>query len=115
LISHHISVIVKAIIQRYRRALENVVEARLAFQRLTEAAPNDAVDLWEASIHEAELARSQDPTSMDIMQSRIKTGQTMKAITADIMREDGLSISEVFDSGNSTEWLLEGLSIEDEQ
>jgi len=49
---------------------------------------------------------------MDIMQSRIKTGQTMKAITADIMREDGLSI---FDSGSSTEWLLEGLNIEDEQ
>ena len=105
----------KAIIRRYNRALENVVEARLAFQRLNDAAPSDAVDVWETSIQEAEVSRNEDPTAMDIMQSRIKTGQTMKAITADIMREDGLSISAVFDSGSSTEWLLEGLNIEDEQ
>lgn len=105
----------KAIIRRYRRAVENIVEARLAFQRLTDAAPIDAVDLWEGSIKEAEMARSEDATAMDVMQSQIKTGQTMKAITAEIMREDGLSISAVLDSGSSTEWLLEGLKIEDEQ
>ena len=106
---------VKAIIRRYHRALENIVEARMAFQGLNDAAPTDAVDLWESSILEAEIVRSEDPASMGIMQSQIKTGQTMKAITADIMREDGLSISSVFDSGSSTEWLLEGLNIEDEQ
>jgi hypothetical protein len=106
---------VKAIIRRYRRALENVVEARLAFQVLHDAAPTDAVDLWETSINEAEEARGDDPASMDVMQSQIKTGQTMKAITTEIMREDGLSISVVLDSGSSTEWLLEGLKIEDEQ
>jgi hypothetical protein len=39
----------------------------------------------------------------------------MKAIMADIMWEDGLSISTVIDSGTSTKWVLEGLSIEDEQ
>ena len=105
----------KAVVRRYRRAIENVVEARHAFQRLNDAAPSDTVDVWESMITDAEAARHRDPCSMDVMQSRIKTGETMKTITAAIMREDGLSLSTVIDSGSSTEWLLEGLKIEDEQ
>jgi hypothetical protein len=106
---------VKAIIRRHNRALENVVEARLAFDRLNDAAPQDAINVWETAIEEAEAGRLEDATTMDVMKSRIKSGKTMKAITADIMREDGLSLSAVLDSGTSTEWLLEGLNIEDEQ
>jgi hypothetical protein len=115
LLINFLLIIVKAIVRRHTRALENIVEARLAFDRLNDAAPKDAIGVWEASIEEAEEGRHADPTTMDVMKSRIKTGKTMKAITADIMREDGLSLSAVLDSGTSTEWLLEGLNIEDEQ
>jgi hypothetical protein len=60
---------VKAIVGHYRWALENVVETCLAFDHLHDAASTDAVHLWEASIQEAEFGRSDDPTTMDIMQS----------------------------------------------
>ena len=105
----------KTIVGRYNRALENVVEARLAFANLNDAAPAGSVDIWEATIQEAEAARIYEPSSMDIMQSKIKTGQTLNAITAAIRRDDGLSISAALDNGDATDWLLEGFLIEDEQ
>ena len=53
---------------------------------------------------------------MDVMQSRIKTGRTLKAITADILREQTESQQRLApDTGSSTDWILEGLKIEDEQ
>jgi hypothetical protein len=106
---------VKAVIGRYNRSLENIVEARLAFTNLNDAAPQASLDIWEASIQEAEAARSDDPKAMDVMQSKIKTGQTLAAITAAIRRDDGLSISAELDDGDSTDWLLQGLLIEDDQ
>jgi hypothetical protein len=56
-----------------------------------------------------------NPSAMDVMLSRISTGQSLKKITAAIMREDGLEIDVAPDNGNTTDWLLEGLRIEDEQ
>ena len=76
----------KAIIKRYNRALENVVDARIAFDRLNSAAPAHCVADWESSIEAAEIERMADPAAMDIMHSQIKSGQTLKEITADIMR-----------------------------
>jgi len=106
---------VKAVKGRYNRALENVVDARIAFERLNSAAPVHCVMDWESCIEAAELERATNPAAMDIMHSQIKSGQTLKDITADIMREDGMDISTVPDNGEHTEWLLQGLSIEDEQ
>jgi hypothetical protein len=106
---------VKAIIGRYHRAIENVVEARLAFQQLDEAAPPDCVDLWKASIEEAESQRLLNPAAMDIMQSKIKTAQSLKQITAALLAEERVSLSIVLEDGGTTDWLLEGLRIEDEQ
>jgi len=106
---------VRTIIGKYNRALENIVESRNAFLGLDNAAPPMSKAVWEESIAEAERQREFDPTSMDIMQSKIKTGATVKEIMADIMRKDGLSMSIVPDGGNATEWLLEGFMIEDEQ
>jgi hypothetical protein len=106
---------VSAIIKRYNRALDNLAEARSAFERLNETAPPDYVDVWDASILEAETARNINPAAMDIMQSKIKTGRTLKAITADILREEMESQRLAPDTGSSTDWILEGLKIEDEQ
>lgn len=105
----------KSVIGRYNRALENVLEARLAFGDLNEAAPVASVEEWEAAISEAEANRAYDPKSMDVMQSQIKTGQTLKAISAAIRRDDGLSRSAIVDDGDLTDWLLEGFMIKDEQ
>jgi len=52
---------------------------------------------------------------MDVMQCRIKTGQTLKEITADILREQTRAQKVVPVTSSSTDWLLEGLKIEDEQ
>jgi len=74
------------------------------------------VDVWNADIVEAESARHDNPSAMDVMQSRIKTGRTLKAITADILREQTESQQQLApDTGSSTDWILEGLKIEDEQ
>jgi hypothetical protein len=106
---------VQTIIKRYNRALENLAEARSAFERLNETAPPDYVDVWDATILEAESARNANPAAMDVMQSKIKTGRTLKAITADILREETQSQRFAPDTGSSTDWILEGLKIEDEQ
>ena len=102
-------------VRRFHRALENVVDARIAFDGLTTATPPDSIDIWEATIQEAELERNDNPKAMDVMHSQIKSGQTLKEITTTIMREDGLSISNIPDNGDNTDWFLEGLDIEDEQ
>ena len=91
------------------------MDARIAFSRLDEAAPASSKAIWEDAIKEAESDRDYNSSSMDIMHSRIKTGATLKEITADLMREDGLSISLIPDDGNVTQWLLQGFLIEDEQ
>jgi hypothetical protein len=106
---------VKAIIRRFNRALENITEARAAFESLNEAAPPESVDVWEATIREAEAARSRDESAMDVMQSRIKRGQSLKEITAAILREELISQEVVRVDGSPTDWLLEGMRIEDEQ
>ena len=106
---------VKSVTRRYNRALESALDARIALQRLSDAAPPAALDEWDASILEAELRREVDVSAMDVMHSKIRSGQTLKEIITAIMREDGLSISEVADNGDITEWLSEGFDIEDEQ
>jgi len=105
---------VKTIIGRYRRAVENVVDAREAFESLTSAAPPESSDVWKATIEEAEAARSQSPKAMDVMHSKIKTGQSLKAITAAVMQED-LTSQNFGPNGTSTDWIVEGLNIEEEQ
>ena len=105
----------KSIIRRYNRALENVVDARIAFDRLNTAAPAHCVAGWESSIDAAELDRNSDPSAMDIMHLQFKSGLSLKEITAEIMREDSSERSLIPDNGDNTEWLLEGLHIEDEQ
>jgi hypothetical protein len=82
---------------------------------LNETAPADYVDVWDATILEAESARILNPSAMDVMQSKIKTGRTLKAITADILREETEAQRFSADTGSSTDWILEGLKIEDEQ
>jgi len=106
---------VKSIIRRYNRALENVVDVRIAFEQLNSAAPAHCVADWESSIEAAEMDRVNKPSSMDVMQSTIRKGRTMKQIAADIMREDGLEMSQMVDNGDHTDWILEGLNLEDEQ
>jgi len=107
--------IVKAVIARYRRAVGNILEARQSFQLLTKAAPQESIDNWNAAIQEAEAARSGSPKAMDIMHSKIKTGQTLKAIKAAVMQEDMASRIHAPESIGTTDWILEGLNIEDEQ
>lgn len=105
----------KAVKRRYNRALENVVDARIAFDQLNSAAPAHCVADWESLIEVAELERPTNPAAMDVMHSQIKSGRTLKTTTADMMREDGLDVSVLPDNGDHTEWLLQGLNIEDEQ
>jgi hypothetical protein len=105
---------VKTVISKYHRAVENLVEARQAFDLLTSAAPPDSIDVWKATIEEAEAARSECPKAMDVMHSKIKTGQTLKTIMAAIMQDDLVSENFMPD-GSSTDWIVEGLNIEEEQ
>ena len=95
--------------------MENLSEARQSFKMLTEAAPPDSVDVWTATIEEAEAARSKSPQSMDVMHLKIKTGQTLKAIRAAITEEDAAAATVSADGNSTTDWLLEGFHIEDEQ
>jgi hypothetical protein len=93
-----------------------VVEARLAFDQLNSAAPQNSVEMWEASIQEAESARlPEDPTAMDVMHSQVTKGQTLKDIAAAILTEDRLSNTPAPDDGGTTDWILGGFQIEDEQ
>jgi hypothetical protein len=106
---------VTAVIGRYRRAAESVSEARQSFLDLTAAAPPEAVDIWKATIEEAEDIRSESPKAMDVMHSKIRTGRTLKAITAAIMQEDMDARNISPNNIGTVDWLLEGLHIEDEQ
>ena len=99
----------KTIISKYNRALENVVDACLAFRRLNDAAPVQLRVVWEEEIERAEKDRETNPLAMDIMHSRIKSGATLTEITTEIMREDSQSASTMPDDRSTTEWLLEGL------
>lgn len=90
-------------------------EARHSFQMLTEAAPLESVDLWKANIEEAEAMRSTTAKSMDIMHSKIRTSQSLKVITAAIMQEDMAARNDGQDVIGITDWILEGLHIEEEQ
>jgi hypothetical protein len=95
--------------------VENISEARESFQMLTDAAPQESVDIWRATIQEAEAARSESPKAMDIMHSKIKTRQSLKEITAAVMEEDVAAPNQSSDPIGITDWILEGLNIEDEQ
>jgi len=106
---------VRSVIARYNRALESLDDSRIAFSRLNEALPEATTADWETEIQQAELQRRDNPEAMDIMSSKIKEGASVKEVTAQIMRNDGLSKSRVPDDGTATEWLLEGCRIEEEQ
>jgi hypothetical protein len=107
--------IVRSVIGRYNWALEHVVESRIAFSRLNDALPHSTTAEWEAEIQQAELERPNNPDAMDIMMSKIKEGASVKQVTAEIMRNDGLSQSRVPDDGTATDWLLTGFNIEETQ
>ena len=72
------------------------------------------MDVWEATIVEGESGRQLNPSSMDVMKSKINRGQTLKAITAEILKEETQAQRNLSASGSSTDWILEGLKIEDE-
>jgi hypothetical protein len=48
------------------------------------------------------------------MHSKIKTGQTLKAVTSAVMQED-LTSQNFGPESTSTDWIVEGLNIEEEQ
>jgi hypothetical protein len=52
---------------------------------------------------------------MDIMHSKIKTSQSLKVITAAVMQEDMVARNDGHDVIGITDWILEGLHIEEEQ
>lgn len=95
--------------------MANATEAQHSFQMLTDAAPQESVDVWKASIEEAEAIRSKIPKAMDIMHSKIKTSQSLKVITAAVMQEDMVARNDGHDVIGITDWILEGLHIEEEQ
>jgi hypothetical protein len=105
---------VKTVISRFRRAVENKTEAQQAFDALTKAAPPESIDVWSATIEEAEKSRSKSPKAMDVMHSKIKKGQSLKAIMAMVMQED-LTAQKFGSESTSTDWIVEGLYIEEEQ
>lgn len=78
-------------------------------------APLELVDVWKASIEEAEEDRFKSLQAMDIMHSKIKTGRTLKAITAAVMQEDMDAKRDSADIVGITDWIIEGFNIEDEQ
>jgi hypothetical protein len=106
--------LVGTIITKYRRAVENQAEAQQGFESLTNAAPPESIDIWKATIEEAEALRFESPNAMDVMHSKIRKGQSLKDIMAAVMQED-LTAKNFGPVSTSTDWMAEGLNIEDEQ
>lgn len=94
--------------------MENKTEAEQAFESLTNAASPDSIDIWLATIKEAEELRMESPKAMDVMHSQIKTGQTLKVIMAAVMQEDSTA-GNFGPNIDSIDWIVEGLNIEEEQ
>jgi hypothetical protein len=93
--------------------LVNVTESRRAFENLDLAAPVVEKAIWLQEILEAESRRDYDYKAMDVMLSRVKAGATVKEITSELQARDLTPESRLV--GDSTDWLLEGLHIEDDQ
>ena len=70
---------------------------------------------WEFSIQAAEADRLKNPTAMDTMHSRIRTGQGLKEIQSDMLRVDMINVPGMPDQLGYMDWILEGMNIEDEQ
>jgi hypothetical protein len=64
-------------------------------------------------ILDAEDRRDYDFKAMDVMLSRVKSGATVKEITSELQARELTVESRL--GGDSTDWLLEGLHIEDDQ
>jgi len=70
---------------------------------------------WESKIADAESNRCQQVNSMDYMKCTLNSGESLTTIQAKIRSDDSKSMTIVPDNGRATDWLLEGLSIEEEQ
>jgi hypothetical protein len=71
--------------------------------------------IWLQEILEAEAKRSYDFKAMDVMLSRIKAGATVKEITLELHAKDHTVEATSRLGGNSIDWLLKGILIEDNQ
>lgn len=106
---------VVSITDRYNRALIEVTESRRAFENLDLAAPVVEKAVWLQEILGAEARRGYDVKAMDVMLSRIKAGATLKEITLELQSKNRTPETSSRIGGNVTDWLLEGLHIEDDQ
>ena len=79
------------------------------------AAPVVEKAVWLQEILEAEAKRSYDFKAMDIMLSRIKAGATVKEITLELQAKERTAEAARQLGGNSIDWLLKGILIEDDQ
>ena len=92
-----------------------VTESRRAFENLDLVAPEVEKAVWLEEILEAEAKRSYEFKAMDVMLSRIKVGATVKEITLELQAKDRTAESTTGLGGNSTDWLLKGIQIENDQ
>lgn len=106
---------VTSITDRYNRALVEVTESRRAFENLDLTAPEVEKAVWLQEILEAEARRRYDFKAMDVMLSRIKAGATVKEITLELQAKDRTLEATSRLGGSSTDWLLKGILIEDDQ
>lgn len=62
------------VIKKYRRALENEGNSRVYFEQLSETPTAEQMASWEAEILHAEARRTNEPSAMDVMATRIPKG-----------------------------------------
>lgn len=92
-----------------------MADSEEAFDRIDKVAPPLEKQEWATTIADAECRREVDVSAMDYMKSTLNSGESLTEIQAKLRSDDSKSLTIVPDSGRSTDWLLEGLSIEEAQ
>ena len=116
------------IIKKYKRALENEKNSREYFEQLSETPTPEQLASWEAEISNAEARRTDKPSAMDVMATRIPKGRLAlfrnpmvcvrligtPALTLAQKRLELVESQERGVSGETT-WIIAGLKLEEQQ
>ncbi|KAF5314234.1 hypothetical protein D9619_011889 [Psilocybe cf. subviscida] len=103
--------ITATISKKYKRAEIQDEDARVAFQDITDAAPEDIVEVWDAEIVKAEIDRMQNVKAMNILRNRLTKEISKKELI--VMLTD--AETEMHGDLGHTAWIAAGLDLEEEQ
>lgn len=118
-------VLARTIVNKYHRAIKNIVESQNYFDDLSEVPTAEQLRVWETEISTAEAAHTTKPEVMDIMAPRIPKGRffssyihlTYISALAPSLADKRLVLLQIQERGvaGETGWLLAGLKLEEQQ